>query len=60
MRAGWLPRVVTRYLARVEYRERESPAADPLTDVIVIDVQTMQRTTIPMPAGLVRAAVVVE
>ncbi|MEQ1891703.1 MAG: hypothetical protein ABL998_04110 [Planctomycetota bacterium] len=59
-RAGWLPSVVNRYFARVEYREREDQAADPLADVIVIDVQTAQRTTIPMPAGLVRAAVVVE
>jgi dipeptidyl aminopeptidase/acylaminoacyl peptidase len=59
-RAGWLPRVVTRYFARVEWREPGSLTADPAAVVTVVDVQTKGRTAIPMPSGQVRAAIVVE
>lgn len=59
-RASWMPRVVNRYLARVEWRQLENPAAPAVPEVILIDVQTKQRTTIPMPTGRVFAAVVVE
>jgi hypothetical protein len=58
-RSGWMPRVVTRYFARIEGDERASPADDPVADLVVSDVQT-QRTTIPMRGGPILAAVVVE
>ena len=59
-RAGWVPPVVTRYFARVEWRERANPTASPSADLILIDVQTKRRTSIPMPSGSIRKAVVVE
>jgi hypothetical protein len=59
-RAGWTPQVVDRYFARVEWRERETPTADPTADLIVIDVQTGQQTRVPMPSDRIRIAVVVE
>lgn len=60
VRAGWIPQVVARYFAHVEWRPRGTPTADPAADLVVIDVQTGQRTTVPMPSGRVRKAVVVE
>ena len=60
MRPGWLPRVVTRYFARVEWRERQNPTASASADLILIDVQTKQNKRIPMPSGELRVAVVVE
>ncbi len=59
-RASWIPQVVTRYFARVVPRERETPTADPTADLVVIDVQTGQRTMIPLPSNRIKAAVVVE
>jgi hypothetical protein len=58
-RPGWLPTVVTRYFAWVEWHTRASPTAAPSADVIIIDVQTKERRTVPLPGG-VRVAVVVE
>ncbi len=60
VRAGWIPQVVTRYFAHVEPRERETPTAAPTADLVVIDVQTGQRTTVPMPSSQIRKAAVVE
>jgi len=59
-RAGWMPRVVTRYFARIERREPESSTASAVWDLVVIDLQTKQRTTVPMPSGRILAALVVE
>lgn len=59
-RAGWMPGVVIRYIARLEWRERSNHEDPALADLIVIDVQTGRRTTVPMPSGKLLAAVVVE
>lgn len=60
VRAGWIPQVVNRYFARVEWHERVTATADPAADLIVIDVQTGQQTRVPMPSDRIRMAVVVE
>jgi hypothetical protein len=60
VRPGWLPTVTTRYFARVERREREDAGGPPHADVIIIDLLTKERRVVPMPAGMIHAAVVVE
>jgi hypothetical protein len=60
VRPGWLPHVVTRYLATTQPRERASPTAPPQADVVLYDLQTRQRTVIPLANGQVKRVVVVE
>jgi hypothetical protein len=59
-RPSWLPTVVTRYFARVEWHERKDSSAPAMADLIIIDVQTKERRVVPIRAGNFRAAVVVE
>ena len=59
-RASWLPSVVTRYFARLEYHPRTDFSAPATADVIIIDVETKERRVVPIPRRALQAAVIVE